>query len=49
MNRKTAALYMGRCPASFDKIRHKFVVDDEGLIRYDKEKMDRYVDLKGAA
>lgn len=49
MTRKMAARYMGRCPKTFDKIRHRFAVDDNGLVRYDKNLMDRYIDLKRMA
>lgn len=49
MTRKMAAQYMGRCPATFDKIRHKFVVAEDGLVRYDRVLMDRYIDLQHAA
>jgi hypothetical protein len=45
MTRKAAAQYMGRCVKTFDHIRHLFVVEDSGLIRYDRELMDRYIDL----
>lgn len=44
-NRKQAALYMGRSLRKFDEIKHLFRTDEDGLIRYDRELMDRYIDL----
>lgn len=50
MNRKQAAIYMGRSLRMFDRIKHLFRKKDaDGLIRYDRVLMDRYVDLMDAA
>lgn len=49
-NRKEAAKYMGRSLRKFDEIKHLFrVVDDDGLVRYDRVLMDRHIDLSHAA
>lgn len=49
MNRKNASQYMGRCVKTFDKIRHLFQVEEDGLIRYDRVLMDRYIALHAVA
>lgn len=49
MYRYQAAEYMGRCPKTFDKIKHRYAVEIDGLIRYDKVLMDRDIDLSHAA
>lgn len=45
LNRKNAAAYMGICVKTFDRIRHLFAVEVEGNIRYDRELMDRHINL----
>lgn len=49
MTRKQAALYMGLCVRKFDEIKHLFRVIIDGVIRYDRVLMDRYIDLSHAA
>lgn len=48
MTRRAAAQYMGRCVKTFDRIRHLFETEDDGLIRYDKALMDTYIALHRA-
>lgn len=45
LNRKEAAAYMGRCVKTFDRIRHLFETEEDGLVRYDVALMDRYISL----
>lgn len=50
MTRKQAALYMGRSLRKFDEIKHLFrIVETDGTIRFDRQLMDRYIDLSHAA
>ena len=50
MLRKEAARYMGRSLRKFDEVKHLYrVVDDDGLVRYDRVLMDRHIDLLNAA
>lgn len=46
LNRKDAALYMGRGTTAFDKIKHRYqVTGSDGIVRYDRVLMDRDIDL----
>lgn len=45
-NRREAAEYMGRSLRKFDQVKHLYrVVDDDGLVRYDRVLIDRHIDL----
>ena len=48
-NRKGAARYMGVSLRKFDEIKHLFRVTLDGMARYDRVLMDRYIDLSRAA
>lgn len=50
MYRKDAARYMGKSLRKFDEVKHLYrVVDDDGLVRYDRVLMDRHIDLLNVA
>lgn len=45
LNRKDAARYMGVCVRTFDRIRHRFRVEIDGVVRYDRVALDFFIDL----
>ncbi|HJQ53478.1 MAG TPA: hypothetical protein VJ825_06510 [Gemmatimonadaceae bacterium] len=44
-NRKNAAKYMGVSLRTFDKWRHLYQVTLDGIVRYDRELIDRHIHL----
>lgn len=46
LKRYQAAEYMGKSLRKFDEVKHLYrVVDDDGLVRYDRVLIDRHIDL----
>lgn len=45
LNRKDAAHYMGVSVRTFDKIKHLFGVELNGVVRYDRLDIDRHIEL----
>ena len=48
-NRKDAARYMGLSFRRFDRVKHLFRVEIDGVVRYDRELMDLHISLSRAA
>lgn len=50
LKRYQAAEYMGKSLRKFDEVKHLYrVVDDDGLVRYDRVLIDFHIDLRREA